>query len=62
MVVKGRVDLGRCSRKILVAGGMVNSTVLEERSELLGNWNMRLARLSRSRLIYFLNAKGKNLC
>ena len=62
MVVKGRVDLGRCSEKILPAGGMVNSTVLEEMSELLGHWNMRLARLSRSRLIHFLNAKGKNLC
>lgn len=40
---------------------MVNSTVLEEMSELLGHWNMRLARLNRSRLIHFLNAKGKNL-
>ena len=38
---------------MLPAGGMVNSTVLGERSELLGNWNMRLARLGRSRLINF---------
>lgn len=42
---------------------MVNSTVLGERSELLGNWNMRLARLGRSRLIYFrdLECQGEEL-
>ena len=53
--VKGRVDFGRCQGKILQTRETVISTVLGKRSEILGInvQNIRLARLSRLRLIHF---------